>query len=47
MIRVVKVEGYDKSGTKRSLATPQASKNVNVYGLPVDVFIFPERLTNE
>ncbi len=38
MIGVVRVGGYDKDGIKRSLATPRASKNVNVYGLSVDVF---------
>ncbi len=39
MIGVVKVGGYDKGGIKRSLATPRASKSVNVYGLSVDVFV--------
>ena len=40
---VVNEGGYDKSSIKRSLATPRASKDLNVYGLSVDVFCFDEK----
>ena len=36
---VINAGEYDKRGTDESLATPQASKMLNVYGLPVGVFI--------
>ncbi len=39
----VRSSGCEDHGLTRSLATPQASKNVNVYGLSVDVFILEER----
>ncbi len=38
---IVKVGGYGEKRDRLRLATPRASKSANVYGLSVDVFIFP------